>query len=231
MATMGRNATYVGGPILDGQLHRGAPVAQYAHGAGARVPVMVGANSSDIGFMPARSLDELYAQFGPDEQRAREVYAAPPGTAVGTLAFQAGGDQMMVEPARRTARLLAARGQPVYEYRFSYVAESLRKTTPGAPHATEIPFVFDTVAARYGKELTEADEASARAMHAYWVAFAKSGRPQVPGQPEWPAYDSSKDVLMNFTNTGPAAQPDSWHDRLDLAERANQRKAAAPAGK
>jgi para-nitrobenzyl esterase len=227
MATMGRSATYAGGPILDGRLEQGSPVAQYAKGRGARVPVMVGANSADLGFMFASSLDELYAQFGPDEARAREVYTAPAGTPVGAVAFRAGGDQMMVEPARRTARLLAARGQQVYEFRFSYVAESLRKTTPGAPHATEIPFVFDTVAARYGRDLTASDEAAARAMHAYWVAFARTGRPEVPGQPPWPAYSAATDVLLDFTAAGPVAQPDPWKDRLDLAERANLRKAAA----
>jgi para-nitrobenzyl esterase len=233
MATMGRNATYAGGPLLDGQLGGGSPLAQYAEGAGARVPVMVGANSADIGFMFARTADELYAQFGPDAESARDLYPLTQGIELGAVAFQAGGDQMMVEPARRTAQLLAARGQPVYEFRFSYVAESLRKTTPGAPHATEIPFVFDTVAARYGKDLTAADEAAARAMHNYWVAFARTGKPHAPGQPEWPAYDSGKDVLMNFTADGPVAQADPWKDRLDLAERVNRRKtaAAAPVGK
>ena len=133
MATMGGNQTYVGGPILVGELERGSPVAQYAKGLGARVPVMVGANSADIGFvfMGARSADDLYAKFGPDAERARKVYAAGPGTPVGAVAFAAGGDQMMVEPARRTAQLLAARGQPVYEFRFSYVAESLPQEHTG----------------------------------------------------------------------------------------------------
>ena len=60
-----------------------------------------------------------------------------------------------------TRRVLAAAGQPAYEYRFSYVAESMRKQWPGAPHATEIPFVFDTVAARYGKDLAADDRATA----------------------------------------------------------------------
>jgi para-nitrobenzyl esterase len=196
---------------------------------------MVGANSSDIGFvfMSARSLDDLYARFGPDAELARKAYAAPPDAPVPAVAFQAGGDQTMVEPARRTAQLLAARGQPVYEFRFSYVAESLRKISPGAGHATEIPFVFDTVAARYGKDLTAADEAAARAMHAYWVAFARTGKPEPPGLPAWPAYDVKQDVIMNFTADGPVAQPDPWRERLDLVQRysARQQVAAASAGK
>jgi para-nitrobenzyl esterase len=226
MATMGGNQTYVGGPILDGQLERGSPVAQYAKGQGARVPVMVGANSLDIGFvfMGARSPDDLYSRFGPDAEQARKVYSAATGIPVAAMAFEAGGDQMMAEPARRTAQLLAARGQAAYEFRFSYVAQSLRKSTPGAGHATEIPYVFDTLAARYGKDLTQPDEAAARAMHAYWVAFARTGKPEVPGLPTWPAYDAMHDVLMNFTAEGPVAQPDPWKDRLDLVQRFSARR-------
>ena len=226
MGSMGKG-NYVGGPIQDGTYESGSPVVGYAHGKAARVPVMIGANTMDIGFMQARTLDELYAQFGPDAVAARKAYAFPEGTPVGLAAFQAGGDQMMVEPARRTAQILTARGQPVYEYRFSYVAESLRAKTPGAPHATEIPFVFDTVAARYGKDLTQADEAAARAMHAYWVAFARTGKPAAQGLPEWPAYDARQDVIMNFTNSGPVAQPDPWKARLDVAQRFSARAVVA----
>jgi para-nitrobenzyl esterase len=39
----------------------------------------------------------------------------------------------MVEPARFVARMIGATGQPAYEYRFSYVAESMREQWPGAP--------------------------------------------------------------------------------------------------
>ncbi len=234
MATMGRSATYVGGPIVDGRLELGAPTQLYAAGKGAPVPVMIGTNSMDLGFLQARTLDELYAQFGPDAARARAVYGAGGNTNVGAIAFEAGGDQMMLEPARAVARILSARGQPVYEYRFSYVAESQRKTLPGAPHASEIPYVFDTVAAHLGKDVTAADEAAARAMHRYWVAFARTGKPEPRGEPAWPAYQTASDELMNFTEHGPVAEPDPAKARLDLAERANDRKARAvqhsPAG-
>ncbi|HTT00888.1 MAG TPA: carboxylesterase family protein [Steroidobacteraceae bacterium] len=227
IATMSRDPTYVGGPVLDGQLNMGAPTQLYAAGKGMRVPVMIGANSMDIGFMQAKTLDELYAQFGPDAAAARALYGGADAD-VRAVAFRAGGDQLMVEPVRAIARLLSARGQPVFEFRFSYVAESLRKTLAGAPHATEIPYVFETVRARYGKDLTAADEAAARTVHAYWVAFARSGRPEVSGKPVWPVYRGETDELMNFTDDGPMVQSDPWKARLDLAERVNERHEATP---
>ena len=124
----------------------------------------------------------------------------------------------MIEPARFAARTLAGLGEPAYEYRFSYVAESLRKQWKGAPHATEIPFVFDTVAARYGNELTDADHATAKAANTYWANFAKTGNPNGAGLPQWPAYKADTDLLLDFTEKGPVAGPDPWKERLDLVE-------------
>jgi para-nitrobenzyl esterase len=124
----------------------------------------------------------------------------------------------MVEPARFVAREVSAAGQTAYEFKFSYVADSMRKQWPGAPHATEIPFVFNTVSARYEKALTDADEKMASNVNAYWINFAKTGSPNGPGLPNWPAYKADSDQLMNFTNDGPKAMPDPLKARLDVAE-------------
>ena len=218
-----RDPTYVGGPVVDGKLNLGAPTELFGAGKAAHVPVMVGANSMDIGFTQGTTLDELYANFGADAAKAKALYNPDNSTDVRVVAFRMGGDQTMVEPAREIARKLSAHGQPVYEYRFSYVAESIRKTTPGAPHATEIPYAFDTVSARYGKDLTAADEGAAKAMHEYWVTFAKTGKPTAKGHPDWPAYDAKSDKILDFTASGPVAGPDPWKQRLDLAEAVNEK--------
>lgn len=218
MTMMIGDPTYIGGPVQDGQIIVGSPSEQFAAGKGARVPLMIGATSMDIGLMQARTVDEVFALFGPRAAAARAIYNPANSTNVQEVSFRVGGDLFMVEPARHVARVLAARGQPVYQWRFSYVAESMRKEWPGAPHATDIPFAFNTVAARYGKDLTENDAAAARAMHAYWVAFAKHGKPEVAGQPRWPVYEEKSDIIMDLTHNGPVAGPDPWKARLDLAQ-------------
>jgi para-nitrobenzyl esterase len=227
------DSTYVGGPVIDGQIITANPSQLYAEGKGARVPMMVGATSQDIGFMQASNVDELLQQFGANAGKARSVYAVHDSDDVRFLAFRMGGDQMMIEPARYIARELAGRGQPVYEFRFSYVAESIRGQfggVMGAMHASDIPFAFDTVAAKYGKDLTPGDAAAARAMNAYWVAFTKTGKPAAAGQPAWPPYDDRTDSLLNFTNTGPVAGPDPWKARLDLAEAVSESRQSGAKG-
>lgn len=206
------------GPMIDGRIVMESPAEAYAAGRGAKIPLIIGANSADIGFARASTMQELFAPFGADRDRAIAAYNPGGALQVNQVAPLFGADQMMVEPARFTARIIAATGQPAYEYRFSYVAESLRGRVKGAPHATEIPFVFDTVEARYGKDLTEADRAAAKAANAYWANFAKTRNPNGAGLPEWPRYSSKTDVLMDFTETGPMAKPDPWKDRLDLVE-------------
>jgi para-nitrobenzyl esterase len=217
MASMG-TPTY-SGPMIDGKVVIESPEQAYAEGRGAKIPTMVGANSADIGFPRGRTVEELFAPFGADREKAKAAYDPSGSGKVMEIGVAIAMDQMMVEPARFTARSIAAIGQPAYLYRFSYVADSMRKQWRGAPHATEIPFVFDTVAARYGKDLADADKATAQAANTYWVSFAKTGNPNGAGLPEWPAYSTKTEILMDFSLTGPVAKPDPLKDRLDLVER------------
>ena len=223
LGTMDDDHTYPSGLILDARLYPGAPTKVYAAGGGARVPIMIGANSDEISPLSAASFAVLWSRFGADSAAARAAYDPDGRRTLQAVCETAGGDRLMVEPARAIARILSARGQRVYEYRFSYIPTSLRNTLSGAPHASEIPFAFDTVMAHYGKQTSGADEAMARAMHAYWVAFARTGRPDPPGQPAWPEYHASTDQLMNFTDRGPVPEADPWKRRLDISERVAQR--------
>ena len=222
MATMGKAAsTYVGGPVLDGKIVVDTPDRAYLEGRQAKVPVMIGANSMDIGFPMGRTMDEVLAPFGPNRDRARTAYDPAGSGDVRAVGSSIAMDQLMIEPARFTATAFAAQGLPAYEYRFSYVAASMRGQWPGAPHASEIPYVFDTVAARYGKDLTAEDEEVARAANAYWANFARTGDPNGPGLAHWPRRQAATDEIMDFTPHGPAGGPDPWKDRLDLTAAAS----------
>jgi para-nitrobenzyl esterase len=220
MASMG-TPTY-SGPMIDGKVVVESSEQAMLAGRAMKIPVIAGANSSDIGFSFATSMDELFAPFGANSEKAQAVYNPEKSTEFRKIGTVVAMDHMMVEPARFVVRTAAATGQRVYEYRFSYVAESMRKQWKGAPHATEIPFVFDTVAARYGKDLDAGDEASAKAAIGYWVAFAIDGNPDGEGRPHWPQYSAKEDKLMDFTNGGPVAEHDAWQARLNLTEAAAQ---------
>jgi para-nitrobenzyl esterase len=214
MATM-MTPTYAG-PMVDGTIVVEPAGAALAAGHFAKVPIIAGANSADIGFSFAKTMEEVFAPFGENASKARAAYDPGKAGNVRDVGMLVAMDRMMVEPARFIVRTFAAAAAPAYHYRFSYVAESMRAKWKGAPHATEIPFVFDTVNARYGQDLARADKAIAETANAYWVSFAKTGDPNGPGRPDWPRCTSACDDVLDFANSGPKAGPDPWTVRLDL---------------
>ncbi|HWU51114.1 MAG TPA: carboxylesterase family protein [Asticcacaulis sp.] len=210
------------GPMLDGHIVVEDPDKAYAAGRDAGVPVMVGATSGDLMPKFAADKDALFAGFGAEANAARKVYDPDGSAPLPLLNAEVGMDQVMEEPARLTAQALSAHGRTVYEYRFDYTASQKKAGSPfGAPHASELPFVFETVEARYGEAATAQDHAAARLMHAYWANFAKTGDPNGAGLPQWPAYDAAKDELLILTpDAGAEAVADPWKARLDVTARA-----------
>lgn len=198
------------GPVLDGQLYAETPEASLAAGRFARVPVLVGANDLETGQSFDRDKDALFAQFGPAEAAARAAYD-PDGTAtLAALAQPVYADRSMVEPARFLARRYLATGVPAFHFRFGYVAEHERGRVPGAGHASEIPYVMNTIALRYGEKTTPADRAAAAQTHATWVRFIKGEAP-VPG---WRP-DASAGRILFIGNDGAGVIDDPWAARLD----------------
>ena len=104
--------------------------------------------------------------------------------------------------SRETARRKAAqKAAPAYLYRFDW------ETPEGgghmrSPHTVEIPFVFSNIAIA-GPLISKMPEAYdlAKKVSASWVAFARTGDPNVSGLPKWPAYDATSRETMLFNNT------------------------------
>ena len=218
MGTMSADVSYIGGPLRDGMIVADDPTELYRQGRTATIPVIVGANDADLGFAQGNTVEELLQPFGANSAAARAIYDPTGHATAKEVAALVGGAAFLIEPARHVARLMAAGGGPVFEYRFSYVAESMRARARGAAHASEIPYVFNTIRAVLKDQATAADLAMARAVHAYWVGFSKAGVPRDDGAPAWPRYQPTSDVIMDFRQSGPVVEADRWRKRLDLVE-------------
>jgi para-nitrobenzyl esterase len=219
MATM-QVPTY-SGPMIDGKLITGEPQDIYRSGNYHKVPLIIGANSADLAFPPKVStIDEALAPLGSASKDAGRNAYDPNGQAKPEdVALAIASDQFMVEPARFVASTFSANGTPTWQYRFGYVADSMKSQWSGAVHASEIPYAFDTLSARYGNDVTQRDREVAKQMHRYWVNFVTNGDPNGEGLPQWTRYSSERDNLLWFAPEG-ASQTretaDPWKPRLDL---------------
>jgi para-nitrobenzyl esterase len=181
--------------------------------------MIIGSTSADLGFNTARTMDELFAPFGGEASRARQLYDPQNTGDVQAVGAAVAMDRMMTEPARFVANKISQNDRQAFLYRFSYAADSLRSETNGAQHASEIPYFFKTLEARYGEEVTDKDQAMANEAHAIFVNFIKTGNPNDTNVARWLPFNRDSNLVMDFTpEEGAVLKSDPWKERLDLIE-------------
>jgi len=223
LSMMTMNQPGYSGPMVDGQTILGASVDAIAAGLYAPVPVMVGANSAD-GFPFVTDKDKVFAEFGAEEAEARRLYDADGTTSGLRVATMASADRMFIEPARAVARALADRGHKAYLYRFSYNGVTMGEAMGGAPHASEIPYVFDLAEGRRDPVDTGRDSAVAQSTHRLWLNFAKTGQPEGKDTPQWrPATQADTSVFIIGSNAS-GQQEDPRRETVDFTQRRAERK-------
>jgi para-nitrobenzyl esterase len=226
-AQPGANApSYETTPVLDGKLITETAETAYKAGRQPRVPLMLGSNSGDTAGnrVRARTKDELFARYGQWSAEAKAAYDPDGTTELPVLVQRANDDFGQAEPARFAADAFAAKGSPVYLYRFSYVQSAMReRMIGGAPHGGEIAYVFGTLSSGRGGPPTPEDLAVSRMAQAYWVNFAKSGDPNAAGLPAWPRHAAGDGQIFDFRPDGTAGSgPDPRKARLDVTRKATE---------
>src|SRR6202020_846976 len=195
------------GPIMDGKILTQGIAQTFGKGEEAQVPYLEGGNSYEASLFPkvADFPDPVIARAG-EPAKVIALYGGQPKPEVARELLT---DTLITEPDRELARQMAKQGLPVFVYHFSYVPAAMRDKSFGAAHGSEIPYVFDTLPTApisYGGRdipaATPDDQKVSDAIHAYWVAFAKTGDPDSAGGPRWPRYTVAGDELLEFGDDG-----------------------------
>jgi para-nitrobenzyl esterase len=222
--------------MVDSKILTNTFARAFEKGAFTPVPLIIGTNDYEAKvFEYGIDYDGLLKRFGANRDPLMKAYEGlypdPSERSIRVMT-----EAVFYEPTRAIVRSFARKGQSVYFYRFPYRAEALRSKTPGALHASELPFVFDNLAqtpatsmgpawtkALFGESLTFTDHdlATAKSINGYWINFAKTGNPNGPGLPKWTPASAKPNSIMDFRETGPRDEPDPAADRLDLIEPAN----------
>jgi len=203
-------------PFIDGKVIAAKLGSSFAQGKAHAMPLLIGSNDAEAGFFGPRYWQNLPAELGPERWKALAGrcfgYA---DSSPDACAEQIASEWFAGANSRSIARSAGAYA-PVYVYRFEWVPPAQRQSSRGAIHTAEIPYVFGHIAAD-----THADPASravSRELSARWVAFARSGKPQLkPG--DWPAFSpENTETIMSVDAKGihPGMNPaDAMLDMLD----------------
>jgi para-nitrobenzyl esterase len=109
---------------------------------------------------------------------------------------------------RQAAAKSAQGGAPAYLYLFTWKPES---NALGASHGMELPFMLHNVSLQ--REMTGASPAAYKfeqLISSIWIAFIKTGDPNVKGLPKWEPYNADTGVTMILDNK---CRPLQHHDR------------------
>ncbi|QIA06413.1 carboxylesterase/lipase family protein [Draconibacterium halophilum] len=214
------------GPILDGKFVVETSESAYNTGSQAKVPLMIGNCSAEIGggfVSNSTTKEELFSSFGDLEEEAKAAFDPEGNKEFAEVQTKFNTDWVWGEPARFTARAFVASGQPAYVYHFGYVPPAMRERARyGAGHGSEVSFVFGTLNSRWGAtEATPEEEKLAKIMNAYWTNFAKTGNPNGEGLPVWPLYNTKNEKILDIDlDAKVLGKPDPRKARLDAVEKA-----------
>jgi len=214
------------GPVLDGKLVVETAESAYKAGRQAKVPLIIGNCSAEIGgnfVNSSNSKEELFSLFGKLQDEAEAAYDPAEDKEFAEVQTLFNTDWAWAEPARFTARAFVGCQTPVYVYQFGYVPESMKNWMRyGAGHGAEIAYVFNNLDARWGaSEATAEDGKVAEILNTYWANFAKTGNPNVNDLPLWPLYSIKNEEILDVELNGKVVgKQDPRKARLDVAEKA-----------
>jgi para-nitrobenzyl esterase len=213
------------GPNIDGYFLPEDPSAIYASGKQSHVPLLAGWNADEGSYRSIFAKAEptapnfaerVRALFGDQADRILNLYAAATDDQAKRAAQDLAGDRGTAYTTWKWIEMQASTsGSAVYRYEFDDAPPSApddRAPSRGAYHSAEIEFVFEALASKKLPWRPEDEKLSDR-MSSYWTNFAKTGDPNGPGLPPWPAYTDASQFPVMHLSANPQSSPDEHRAR------------------
>jgi len=200
-------------PMVDGTAVPSHPWDPKGPALSANIPLLIGYARTEetlydrptpekLALDEAGLRDRAAKRLGQDPARVIEAFRkAQPEASPWDLWILIATDHPRGTYSRELAKRKAEQhGAPVYAYRYDW------ETPEGgghmrSPHTIEIPFVFNNIKIA-GPLISKMPEAYALAERTSsgWAAFARSGDPNTPKLPKWPAFSPASRDTMLFNN-------------------------------
>jgi para-nitrobenzyl esterase len=201
-------------PTVDGKILPEHPFHPTASPLSADVPVMIGCTRTEMTLFSLNDasaflLDDAGLRMrvkdllGDEAQPMIDLYRKlTPGATPSDLFFLIASDYRYGAPTMKIAERRAALAKgPVYLYYFTWETP-VQGGRLKSPHTMEIPFAFDNVkiASRFTGGGADAMALADKVSDA-WIAFARTGNPNTPKLPRWPAFNIKDRSTMVINNT------------------------------
>lgn len=221
-------------PSVDGKILPQHPFYPGASTVSAEVPVMIGCTRTEMTLFSLHDPSAFSQSDADMRKRVTDLLGGQatnmidlyrrlnPGASPSDIYFLIASDYRYGAPTMIAAQRRAALGKsPVYLYYFTWETPVLGGRLK-SPHTMEIPFAFDNV--KISARITGggADAmALADKVSDSWIAFARSGNPNTPKLPQWPAFDTKDRATMVINNMSKVVNDPLREQRLAMFQALN----------
>jgi para-nitrobenzyl esterase len=202
-------------PVADGYIVPSDLYSLYQAGRFNDTPILVGNTSDEAASMmrgKVTAVDfqkQIKSQYGPHADAILSVYPHSTDAEAAKASRGVMRESTFSWNTWTWARLQSQKGKgKAFEYFFDHHPP----TSDGAGHGSDVPYAFQTLSTRQGSPKQE-DVALSDMISSYWVNFAKTGDPNGPGLPKWPAFTERDQKVIVF-DAAPSARPVPNLDKL-----------------
>jgi len=224
---------------VDGYVLPKLPVEIFAAGEQARVPLLVGWNTEESNARailaandptPENLRKALQTLYGDRASEASKVYAGSTPDEVWQAATDLSSDRFIGFSTWKWADLHGRTSEkPVYRYLYAHprpqttvvpgratsgASAAARPARPrGAVHSAEIEYAMGNLATNKVYAWTPEDDKISEVMQAFFANFVKTGNPNGPGVPQWPAANNGPVTQIMRLDLDSHAEPDKTRAR------------------
>jgi para-nitrobenzyl esterase len=201
------------GPTLDGLTVPQAFLPAIGHGAAREISILTGTNRDELMLWAAadavwrdgsdhQKIESVTANWGEIAPGARDHYlAGRSGRDLADALVRLTTDRTFWYPTEKMAELQSPHGD-VFVYRFDWESRAFGGALK-ACHALEVPFVFHTLDRAHADQFTGEDPSRdplSDRLHDAWSRFIRTGDPNGPRLPEWPAFGARQRYIQFLKN-------------------------------
>jgi para-nitrobenzyl esterase len=224
LAATGRHGSPYFNADVDGDFLPKPPTAIYAAGQQAHVPLLVGGNSEESSGQSLFGKDKPIAAnfanvlsriFGDRAADAAKVYPSATDEQVMQSATALASDMFIAYSTWKWYDLqYRTGGEPVYRYFFARP----RPGGDGAVHSGEIEYALGNLPGNTVYAWTSDDYTVSKTMQGFFANFIKTGNPNGPGLPNWPAANRDLTEPVMHLNVVSSAEPDQTRARYEFLD-------------